>query len=161
MIDCILTFSFLISCSIGLILIGAPLSIAFQRPSINNRVVDVQRSRLCSHFSERDCVPTPSFSSRRHVLSKLLTAPILTSAGIVAISHPANAATPITLGESEGLGAIAQRAMRPKPPKLLRQKLDQDFAVLLMRSSYNALDQIDCVAMVSTPSEEDRYGLCC
>jgi len=53
----------------------------------------------------------------------------------------------MTLGESDGLGARAERAMRAKPPKVLRTKLSQDFAVLLMRASYNALDQIDCIAM--------------
>lgn len=60
----------------------------------------------------------------------------------------AEAAGPVTVTETDSLGAMAKRAIRPKPPKLLRRKLSQDFAVLLMRSSYNALDQIDCVAMV-------------
>lgn len=61
---------------------------------------------------------------------------------------PAFAALPMTPGEAEGLGAIAERSMRAKPPKALRPKLSQDFAVLLMRSSYNAMDKIDCIAMV-------------
>ena len=53
----------------------------------------------------------------------------------------------MTPGETDGLGARAERALRPKPPKALRPQLDQDFAVTLMRSSYNALDAIDCIAM--------------
>jgi hypothetical protein len=70
-----------------------------------------------------------------------MTIPLLASAS------PAIAALPVTIGEADGLGARAERAIRPKPPKALRPKLNQDFAVLLMRSSYNALDEIDCVAM--------------
>jgi hypothetical protein len=53
----------------------------------------------------------------------------------------------MTAGEADGLAARLERKLRPKPPKVLRSKLNQDFAVLLMRSSYNALDQIDCIAM--------------
>jgi len=53
----------------------------------------------------------------------------------------------MTTGEADGVGAILDRALRIKPPKVLRTKLEQDFAVLLMRSSYTALDQIDCVPM--------------
>jgi hypothetical protein len=59
----------------------------------------------------------------------------------------AMAAPPMTNGEAEGLGAQFDRKFRSKPPKILRSKLEIDFAVLLMRASYNALDQIDCVAM--------------
>ena len=58
------------------------------------------------------------------------------------------AAAPITAQEADSFLAKSQRLVRPKPPKALRPKLDQDFAVLLMRSSYNALDELDCVAMV-------------
>ena len=58
------------------------------------------------------------------------------------------ASPPITAKDTDSLLAQAQRARRPKPPKVLRRKLSLDFAVLLMRSSYNALDEIDCVAMV-------------
>ncbi|KAL7556159.1 hypothetical protein ACA910_006266 [Epithemia clementina (nom. ined.)] len=57
------------------------------------------------------------------------------------------AAAPITVEESQSLDARMKRAMRPKPPKILRPRLTLDFAVLLMRSSYNVLDELDCVAM--------------
>lgn len=67
--------------------------------------------------------------------------------GVIAQRDPAYAAVPITVGETENVGARTQRAFRAKPPKVLRNQLNQDFAVLLMRSSYNALDQLDCVAM--------------
>jgi len=36
---------------------------------------------------------------------------------------------------------------RPKPSKLFRRSLDQKFAVLLMRTSYNVLDEMDVVGM--------------
>ena len=62
----------------------------------------------------------------------------------------ANAAPPITAVEADSFTAKAQRLLRPKPPKALRNKLNKDFAVLLMRSSYIALDKLDCVAMVRT-----------
>jgi len=53
----------------------------------------------------------------------------------------------MTAGEADNVGARFERAMRKKPPKVLRNKLNLEFAVLLMRSSYNALDELDCVAM--------------
>jgi hypothetical protein len=57
------------------------------------------------------------------------------------------AAPPITADEANNLGARTKRFFRPKPPKILRPRLNQDFAVLLMRSSYSVLDDLDCVAM--------------
>ena len=70
------------------------------------------------------------------------------SSAVVGLVQPAHAAAPITTLEADSFLAKSQRLIRPKPPKALRPKLDQDFAVLLMRSSYNALDELDCVAMV-------------
>ena len=47
--------------------------------------------------------------------------------------------------------AAVQRALelkrRPEPQRAPRRKLEQDFAVLLMRSSYGAADELDFVAM--------------
>lgn len=57
------------------------------------------------------------------------------------------AAEPVQAKDTDSLLMIAKRKLRPKPPKLLRRKLSLDFAVLLMRSSYIALDELDCVAM--------------
>ena len=57
------------------------------------------------------------------------------------------AAGPITTGETQNVAAQTIRYFRPKPPKLLRAKLSQDFAVLLMRSSYQVTDELDIVAM--------------
>jgi hypothetical protein len=85
-----------------------------------------------------------SCSSRRDLLSRVASLSLI---GIVAQIDPANAAAPITVAETGNVGALAQRAFRSKPPKVLRNTLNIDFAVLLMRSSYNALDQLNCVAM--------------
>jgi hypothetical protein len=81
------------------------------------------------------------------------------SASFAVFPLPSRAAAPITERETDSLAVMAKRALRPKPPKLLRRKLSQDFAVLLMRSSYNALDQLDCVAMVSQLSRYDQQAL--
>ena len=86
-------------------------------------------------------------SSRRGFISEV-TIPILAAASIM-VPESALAAPPVLEKDTDSLLARAQRARRPKPPKVLRRKLSQDFAVLLMRSSYDSLDEIDCVAMVS------------
>jgi len=71
-----------------------------------------------------------------------------TATAIAGIPAPAAlAAEPVNAKDTDSVLAIAKRKLRPKPPKILRRKLSQDFAVLLMRSSYNALDEMDCVAM--------------
>lgn len=72
---------------------------------------------------------------------------VLLPTSVVIRAEDALAAAPVTPKETDSLGAMAKRALRPKPPKVLRRKLSMDFAVLLMRSSYNALDSLDCVAM--------------
>lgn len=85
--------------------------------------------------------------SRRKVFSQAMSLGIGLSAMSVLPSET-RAAGPITSKETDSLGVLFKRALRPKPLKILRQKLSQDFAVLLMRSSYNSLDELDCVAMV-------------
>lgn len=57
------------------------------------------------------------------------------------------AAPPLTAEEADNFQARAERAFRPKPARVLRPRMNLDFAVLLMRSSYNAVDEIDIVAM--------------
>mmetsp|Transcript_32661 Transcript_32661/g.68101 ORF Transcript_32661/g.68101 Transcript_32661/m.68101 type:complete len:342 (+) Transcript_32661:39-1064(+) len=78
-------------------------------------------------------------------IGSLVGASIL--AGSMLLSEPVLAAEPISLGEAQNVGAQTKRLLRAKPPKILRPRLDRDFAVLLMRSSYNSLDELDCVAM--------------
>jgi hypothetical protein len=87
--------------------------------------------------------------SRRLFCNHAMSVFLIPVASFVSSPSIANSASPVTPKETDSLGAMARRALRPKPPKILRRKLSMDFAVLLMRSSYNALDQLDCVAMVS------------
>lgn len=61
--------------------------------------------------------------------------------------NDATAASPLSAEEADNFKARAERALRPKPPKVLRTRMNLDFAVLLMRSSYNAVDSIDIVPM--------------
>jgi hypothetical protein len=87
-----------------------------------------------------------AFISRRLLFQGAATT-ILPSLAWISLPLKASAAAPVTVEEVENFGSKAQRLLRPKPPRALRPKLNRDFAVLLMRSSYNALDEIDCVAM--------------
>jgi hypothetical protein len=81
--------------------------------------------------------------SRRELIGAVAVPVFWNSIGI----NEVLAAEPISTKETDSLLAIAKRKFRPKPIKALRRKLSQDFAVLLMRSSYNSLDELDCVAM--------------
>jgi len=82
--------------------------------------------------------PSRSSSSRRR---------FLTSAVLLGLPETASAVAPITQQEADTGLARAVRWLRPKPPKILRQKLNMDFAVLLMRSSYAATDELNVIAM--------------
>jgi hypothetical protein len=102
------------------------------------------REQSTSSMNTGDRDQGESSSSRRELLSRVGSLSII---GIIAQRDLAYAAAPITVAETENVGAITKRVLRSKPPKVLRKKLNIDFAVLLMQSSYNALDQLDCVAM--------------
>lgn len=89
-------------------------------------------------------------ASRRKVLSSIPTSIITTSASsalILTAPQRTNAAPPLTAQDADTYKAQLERKFRKPPPKLLRQNLNLDFAVLLMRSSYNAVDDLDFVAM--------------
>ena len=93
---------------------------------------------------------TTTTATRRGVLATTAAAATTTAATVASLllfPQSTIAAEPVNAKDTDSLLAMAKRKLRPKPPKLLRRKLSQDFAVLLMRSSYNALDDIDCVAM--------------
>ncbi len=83
-------------------------------------------------------------TTRRVVLSS-----ISTTASIIPLFNPSksNAAMPLTADEADNFNAKLARKLRKAPPKILRPTLNLDFAVLLMRSSYNAVDELDFVAM--------------
>lgn len=85
---------------------------------------------------------TESSTSRRKAIatmSTILSAPL--------VSQRVDAATPLTAQEADSNIAKIERKLRKPPPKVLRQNLNLEFAVLLMRSSYNAVDELDFVAM--------------
>lgn len=69
---------------------------------------------------------------------------ISASAGL---SQSALAAPPLSAEEADNFQARLERGLRSKPARVLRQRMNIDFAVLLMRSSYNAVDELDIVAM--------------
>lgn len=88
--------------------------------------------------------------SRRRWLSSISSV-ALTVGGTILPSGQrgaASAAPPLTADVADNLSARAERAfLRPRPAKVLRPRMNLDFAVLLMRSSYDAVDDIDVVAM--------------
>lgn len=86
-------------------------------------------------------------SRRLFLLETAISSSCLLSLLLPLQQQVAWAAPLITADEANNLGARTKRLFRPKPPKILRPRIDQDFAVLLMRSSYNVLDDLDCVAM--------------
>jgi len=94
--------------------------------------------------------PPTDITSRRRLISSVLSS---ASAGTVLLSSgrrqsAALAAPPLTSETADDLAARVERGLlRPKPARVLRPRLNLDFAVLLMRSSYNAVDDIDVVAM--------------
>jgi len=88
--------------------------------------------------------------TRRHSLQKVsLETSSIVFGGTLFIPQPTHAASPITAEEADSFTAKWQRFLRKPPSKsILRPTLNRDFAVLLMRCSYNAMDQLDCVPMV-------------
>jgi hypothetical protein len=87
-------------------------------------------------------INTSSSTSRRAVLST-----ISTLASVPLVPQSSGAAVPLTAQDADNFAAKLDRKLRKPPPKILRQNLNLDFAVLLMRSSYNAVDELDFVAM--------------
>ena len=89
------------------------------------------------------------FSQNVHKVSRRNALASISTLGIASTIFPkaSIAAPPISAEEVESPSARFERKRRKAPPKLLRPTLNLDFAVLLMRSSYNAMDEIDCVAM--------------
>jgi hypothetical protein len=86
------------------------------------------------------------FLKRRNIITNTFNIAAITVAMTTNVASSL-AAEPVQAKDTDSVKAIFQRKLRPKPPKVLRRKLSQDFAVLLMRSSYNALDEMDCIAM--------------
>jgi hypothetical protein len=87
--------------------------------------------------------------SRRRWLSSISSVALTVGGTILPTGQRvASAAPPLTSDVAGNLSARAERAFfRPRPAKVLRPRMNLDFAVLLMRVSYDAVDDIDVVAM--------------
>ena len=92
--------------------------------------------------------------SRRRWISSIATT-MISSSSILLSQEVANAAPPLSADQADNFSARVERARRPKPAKVLRPRLNLDFAVLLMRSSYGAVDDIDIVSM--TQFQQDFF----
>lgn len=118
---------------------------AFRGPAFSFRSLHARRTS-CSVSS---LWAHPYNGSRRDHLLRFGSQAIV--AGIAGLQingvDTAWAAPPMSAAEADNVGARLSRSLRSKPPKVLRPRMDQDFAVLLMRSSYNVLDELDVVAM--------------
>jgi len=63
---------------------------------------------------------------------------MLETTSLALLLPPPAGAAPMQVQETQTIGSQLLRKFRPAPPKILRGKLDLSFAVLLMRSSYQA-----------------------
>jgi len=108
---------------------------------------DTEESPPSSENAPRKIPPrNNNYLSRRRWIS---TTSISAIAAAAVLSQPqtALAAPPLTSEVADNFSARVERSLRPKPAKVLRPRMNLDFAVLLMRSSYNAVDEIDIVSM--------------
>lgn len=129
-------------------LIGAicwPTSTAWQFSPVGRRPKPCRQILRETHSDETTQPESISFLQDRR---QMLAMSAMVGTGVL-LGEPAEslAAVPISLGEAQNVGAQTKRMLRAKPPKILRPRLEKDFAVLLMRSSYNVLDELDCVGM--------------
>mmetsp|Transcript_30730 Transcript_30730/g.60828 ORF Transcript_30730/g.60828 Transcript_30730/m.60828 type:complete len:463 (+) Transcript_30730:11-1399(+) len=105
----------------------------------------VPRNHSAKHFFESNKSNNDD-TNRRNLLRNVASAvPLVIDLGRPPLAH---AAAPLDTVETDSIGAILKRKyFLPKPTRLLRPKLAIDFAVSLMRASYNVLDELDCVPM--------------
>lgn len=101
----------------------------------------------CTATAKRETTNIPLFARGRRDCIRSVGSGMLSIVAGFKFEDAALAAPPLTAGEADNVGERLSRMLRPKPPKVLRPRLDRDFAVLLMRSSYSVLDELDCVAM--------------
>jgi len=78
-------------------------------------------TQLCEKQNQPFLANSPSMQSRRRLFSKFCTLSAASSLGFVSPAVSI-AAAPMSVGESDNLGARAERAFRTKPPKILRQR---------------------------------------
>jgi hypothetical protein len=87
------------------------------------------------------------YITRRRVLGNGIACIIGSSTTTNTMVDSAYAVAPITQTETETGMSKVMRLLRNNPPKILRQRLAQDFAVLLMRTSYSIVDELDIIPM--------------
>jgi hypothetical protein len=110
---------------------------------VDNTVPASREKQLCIPLSSSSSSPSSS-RGRRWVVSSIAVSALLLSSSVLL----ANAAPPLTADTVDGISARFKRAiLRPRPDGVLQLWLNIDFAILLMRSSYNALDALDVVPM--------------
>ena len=146
----IFIFSVLCSRAIAFSITTLSSKILYTREASNRRSNKLALYVFMSHDNDDNVMindiasPTQPYFPRRHFLSLVSYA---LPAAIMLQSNDAIAAAPLTAEEADNVSARIERALRLKPPKVLRTRMNLDFAVLLMRSSYNAVDMIDVVPM--------------
>jgi len=100
---------------------------------------------LAKHVRQPTCLKMQK--NNNHISRRRLISTISSISVSECFSSNVLAAPPLTAEEADNFQARLERGLRPKPARVLRQRMNLDFAVLLMRSSYNAVDEIDIVAM--------------
>ena len=116
---------------------------------LDNTIEAKETPALPYHDIETSPIEDIMVSSRRRWMTSISSSTLSLSGVMIFSSYPnvAAAAPPLTAETADNVSARAERAFRPKPARVLRPRMNLDFAVLLMRSSYNAVDDLDIVAM--------------
>ena len=116
---------------------------------LDNTIEEKETPTLPYHDIENSPIEDIMVSSRRRWMTSISSSTLSLSGVMIFSSYPnvAAAAPPLTAETADNVSARAERAFRPKPARVLRPRMNLDFAVLLMRSSYNAVDDLDIVAM--------------
>ena len=100
------------------------------------------------NLNTKNVIHMPRSFSRRNLFTATASSSVLPLWIMLGTTNDCYAAPPLIANELEQWPARVERQfLRPKPRRLLRPQLNLDFAVFLMRTSYNALDELDCVAM--------------
>merc|ERR1711966_353214 len=97
------------------------------------------RSVLKKHVRPNTQLMMQQISRRQFMVTTTMSS-VAASTGL---SQSALAAPPLTAEEADNFRARLEQGLRTKPPRVLRQRMNLDFAVLLMRSSYNAVDELE------------------
>ena len=124
-----------------------PTTHIISQRKLGNVALSLPRHHLTNNWSLHR-QPTTQLMMKQHISRRRLMISTISSISASAgLSQSALAAPPLTAEEADNFQARFERGLRSKPARVLRQRMNIDFAVLLMRSSYNAVDELDIVAM--------------